>query len=524
MNVPAVLPGTGDARKLTGRRWARAGLILLLALNAAALAVRVAFVLRSGAYAETTGFEGFSLYNIWKVRHGYPLYEWPQRGHYLLTSYNFGFYHLYAAWTRLWGADGEALVPCARWLTLAFAFLGMLMQVRLLRRLVPRELQDGLWLWGLAFLTWFGTAFNGWNVLSARPDVAGVVFALTGLVVALRAQETGRRSSWLLSSLLFFAAWSCKQSIVWIFAGTVLCSLRTMRWRAWLPLAGPFAILSATVIWRGGEIYRYNIFAVPGVYRWMALNVPFLLAECIGLSAFFWFFGFGVLADGLRCRTQSAVVWATCLSLIFGAAALAMHGSSLNNLLEGYVMIATLATAGWLRSWRGLGGSRVVPMGAALLFSMAPLPAFQLGMAARGVPYAEIGKNISVGNLIKLNDAQLAQRRRFAAWERTLPKPLWTTDGMLQLPWFANDNAYPAFPTDFQFEEDAVAGGLIPRPGIEELIQRKYFASLLIMPGSVPRRFALHYGYRVGGLPPGFRPFANPFGLDQIQPMFLMRP
>ena len=39
-----------------------------------------------------------------------------------------------------------------------------------------------------------------------------------------------------------------------------------------------------------------------------------------------------------------------------------------------------------------------------------------------------------------------------------------------------------------------------------------------IMPGSVPGRFALHYGYRVVGLPPGFRPFANPFGPTRSSP------
>ena len=275
----------------SSRRSAQWLLLVLLGLNAAAFGVRLWFVIVSGPLAATTGFEEFCLYNIWKVQHALPLYESPIHEPYLLTSYNAGFYYLYAAWTRLWQADGPSLVLCARLFSIAWALAGWGLSVRVLRRLAPDVAGARLWFWGLPFLVWFGTSFNAWGTVSARPDLAAAAFAVAGLLLCLHAEE--RRAGWIwpVASLGFFAAWGCKQSMVWIFAGVALHLLLARRWRDLAGLTLPFAGLAAFALLGASEEYRFNLFTVPKIYRWMPGQIAGLLSQAVVLNLFFWLLG-----------------------------------------------------------------------------------------------------------------------------------------------------------------------------------------------------------------------------------------
>jgi len=527
------LPGSQPAAE-SWRRFALTGLVLVVVLNVAAFAVRAQFVTVSGAYAATTGFEEFCLYNIWKVAHGLPLYEWPQKEHYLLTSYNAGFYHCYAAWAKLWRADGEALVACVRWLTPLFGGLGMFVQVHLIERVAPRGRSSRAWIWGLSFLTWFGTSFVAWGPLTARPDIPAAAFALAGFALALRAQETRRPGWWLTSSVMFFVAWSFKQSVVWIFAGTLLQAFRARAgWASLLRLAGPFGALALAGVAGADAAYRYNIFSVPGVYRWFPWQPLGLLAKAAMPNLFFCGFGGwalwrglargAVVRDGVPGARWRAMAGVAILPLAVGVVQLALHGSSTNNILEGWIMIATLGAVAWLQCWERAPDRRALAAGAILLLTMAPLPVVQLALAARGVPNTEI-RGVSIGNLTKLNAAQLAQRRQFADWMRTLPKPLWMRDAMLQLPWFATDDRYPAFPLDYEFEADALRKGVLEGDGFAGWIRRRYFACLLLRPDDRLLRVAHEAGYVEAMLPEGFQPLATEFGLARPAPRLLLRP
>lgn len=512
----------------TGRRAVRILFVLLLGLNVATLAVRLWFVVISGPLAATTGFEEFSLYNIWKVRHALPLYESPVREPYLLTSYNAAFYHVYAGWARLWKADGAAMVSCVRLLTPWWALAGMLLTVHLLRRLVPETKGGALWVWGLPFLAWFGTLSNGWMALSARPDTAAAALAIGGLVLAVQADESRRGTRWLASSLCFFAAWGFKQSVVWIFAGVALYLLLARRWRELLGLVGPFMVLALLGLAVSSEDYRYNIFVVPEIYQWFPRQSVLLLAQAIVLNPFFWVLAvvafrstFKPKAEVRDGQAMRMVAIAAIPPVAMGTVQLALHGSGTNNLFEGFLMIALLGSAEWLRQLDE-PASRLVPVGAWLLAAMAPLPVLQLALAARHVPYAEID-GVSIGNVIKLNAAQREQRAQFAAYLETLPSPLWVNDAMLQLPWFANANRYPAYPEDFQFEGDAWRKGVIDGSFVPVLVRQRTFASLLLRPNDGLVRFAKRYGYVEQPLPPGLDALPTEYGLTRARPLLLVR-
>lgn len=512
------------------RRVAAAVGATLVALSVLAAAVRLGFVLWSGPFAATTGFEEFCLYNIWKAAHGLPVYEWPQRDTYLLSFYNGGFYHGFAAWCRAWSADGAGLVVASRVLTTLFGFAGLTLQAVCVQKLAPSLPHARLWAWGLAFVTWFGTGFVAWMPFSARPDVPAVAFALAGFLVAQRARTSGKLRGWLGASLLFFLAWSCKQSVVWTLAGVGLFAVWTRAGlRALLALTLPFLALAGISFLVGGETYRYNLMEVPRIFGWLPGQSVRLLAQAVALNLFFFVaaaFSLRALlsrasllhsraATDFRDTGVTALWFAAVPALVFGTGQLALRGSATNNVLEGFVLIATLASVAWLRALAQVSAPRLRVVGVIALASMLPLPAAQLVFAAGGETYPTV-HGISLGNLTKLTPRQLAQRRHYAAWLDRQPKPLWLRDAMLQLPWLATADRYPAFVLNHQFETDARAKGVLAGEGFSEWIRSRHFATLVLDIDDPLATAARQAGYREEALPPEFASIPSEFGLDSI--------
>ncbi len=520
------------------RRVAGIVLAVVVLATAAAFAVRLWFVIASGPFAATTGFEEFCLYNIWKVAHGLPLYEWPQKPPFLLTSYNVGFYTIYGSWTRFLGAVDGRLVLSTRLLTTFIAVLACGLQVNLVRRITGDRHWSRRDAVALGFLFWFGVACSPWTTVTARPDVGAVAFALGGLIFAIRARERQGWVEWAIASVLFFGAWSFKQSVVWIFAGTILYAACTrVKWAHLLVLIAPFALLSASVIWAEGEAYRYNVFVVPGIYRWFPRQSLILLGKLVLLSPFFWIFGIAALIRSFRRIGHGAEPFNDVIEsrhhmlsivalppLACGVVQLALHGSGGNNILEGAVLLAVLASARWLEWLSDEHNGMRLRVGAVMLMAILPYSVIHLVQAARGISNTEI-HGVSIGNATKLNAAQLAQRQKFAAWMQTLPKPIWIHDAMLQMPWFATDNQYPTYPHDHEFIGDAWAKQIIEEGGFPGLIRQRRFAALLLRPGLDAGLMAVarNAGYRVTAVPAEFSPLASEYGLELPGPMLFVR-
>ena len=99
------------------------------------LAARVLYLAHFGEVPRLAS-EGPVLYSIWKIRHGYPLYEPPFAPFFPVTLYNFLSYETYAAAFRLFRVD-DAWAPAAgRMVTAAFGLAGALLQYLAARALL----------------------------------------------------------------------------------------------------------------------------------------------------------------------------------------------------------------------------------------------------------------------------------------------------------------------------------------------------------------------------------------------------
>jgi hypothetical protein len=442
------LPSQGG----NARRGMRAAWVLLVAAGIAAAFVytaRVSSWSHCWRWSITEGREGQTIYAIWRVVHGAPLYEWPNSEPYAITYLNYGFYFVYGALSRAFSADGEALLWVPRVITALGSVAGTALFVstgKLIAR--PRTRLEWLGLGALAFTVWFGTQFIAWWAISIRPDVWAAVFALAGLRLALPALATGSLARLAAASLFFYFAWSFKQSCILSFVGCALSAvLVTRSWRALVALAAPFALLATTSLFVGGEVYRLSIISIPAASR-LELG---LLVEVLSraLPQNLWVFGFFplVLAVGfLRGRTSfwtalplmiRALAVVAFVGVLLGTVALGREGSNKNHLFEGYIASA-------LASYWALHRSELhkdVPgwvsvLGTALLVPFVLFPIAQIAMPNR------------VGRTVLCSSGDGAEFAKLAAAFARLPKPVFTEDEVFSLPWHSTDGRYPAVVID----------------------------------------------------------------------------
>lgn len=188
-------PFTTEAEQTASVRAARkvvvVGIGALAVLLLAILLLQLRGIVQHYEFYTTTGGETQSVYGIWKVQEGHPLYEWPNKDFYQLTLYNFGFYHLYAGALSLLGARGPSIMLYGRFLTVILAFCGCLLQAKLLRFLVLGQGANGpegtrhpvscgfrgrAVAWAIcliSFCTWFNSGFPGFYPVSVRPEYRG---------------------------------------------------------------------------------------------------------------------------------------------------------------------------------------------------------------------------------------------------------------------------------------------------------------------------------------------------------------
>ena len=183
------------------------------------------------------------------------------------------------------------------------------------------------------------------------------------------------------------------------------------------------------------------------------------------------------------------MIYTTLVTFLCGSYALRSIGSNRNQLLEGYVCAATLSSIS-LICLLNLGDIPVRIRGlsvAVLLMSFTILfPASQL------IFFDKIGK-ITLGS-----QREDAERKLFAAYIKTLSKPLFIEDRLFALPWHAADNRYPAVAIDdiVYYSFKTLSGG-----GVPGLMVRKHFRSVLVEKESNFYKAAINAGYEPKPLP-----------------------
>jgi hypothetical protein len=494
-------------------------LAALATLDVAIFTIRVFDVVTLGRLTLFPA-EGPVLYAIWKVRNGYPLYEWPTRPYFTLTLYNFLFYRTYAAIFGALGVANEAGPIAARFVTGAFAVAGALGQYLAVRRLtaVPRSFAPAVAM--LAIATWFGCALPGWWGLAIRPDVPAAAISTWGIVAALTAFSSGRRGWLFAAGVAFVAAWAFKQSQVAIFAATCGYVLLWRRsWTEFALVAAPFAFVSGLALAIGGGVYRANILDAARVNGLIPYLAIYWYRSALLTDLLLWGVALAAIAAIVRpggtlgpLRSIAAVpgrsrqlfgvdltypALATVLACASGAVLLAKPGSALNHILELNVAASLVCAAVLAAAWDTPRAGRLAAAGAIML---VPMVAFQAALLTNDAGRAASVLQLkSWGTVLHLTTADAARdRERIASAFATLPHPVFTDDELFAQPWLATGNTYPTVMIDHVFYDAASPRGLVGR-GVKGLFEDRYFAAAVLPDSSAFVTPAFGAGYHLAG-------------------------
>jgi hypothetical protein len=465
--------------------------------------------------------EGQGLYAIWKLRHGYPLYEWPTRAYFALTLYNFLFYKTYA-WLFTIFRVSDAAVPIAgRFVTLTFAACGAWGQYAATRLLVPEARRTPSAM--LAMVTCVGCAVPGWWAFQIRPDVPAAACGTWGMVAVLRACGGGRRRWLLVAGVAFAIAWAFKQSQVALLSASCVYVLFWRRSiRGALLVAVPFVAVVSLAFFVGGGVYRANIVDAPSLnpligyltlYWYRSVFLVDLLLWAGALYAIVALVRPGSVRGPLR-RLEDVpersrllfgvdITYPVLTTVVAGAASavlLAKVGSALNHILELNVA-ASLTTAVILGAAPRTARARPVYAAAAwaivpMLLVRAALMQNDQGTAATALQLKAWSTPMHIASA-----DTIASRHQLEQAFRSLPRPVFTDDELFAQPRYATNDRYPAIVLDHVFYDIAAAKGLVGR-GVAGLFAERYFGSAVLPVTSAFFVPAMHAGYRVAGVVP----------------------
>lgn len=430
------------------------------------------------------GREGPNIYALWRVLHGYPLYDFPNREPYTLTLYNFGFYYFYAAILRVLGIDGEGLLAWPRAISAAGGVFGACLFGQLARRLSPPK---GMLEWSalvsVCFVVWFGTQFFSWWPFDVRPDIWSLAIALAGLGLVLRGLERDSLRPFVAASGVFWVAWAFKQSTVWIFAGSLVASVvLTRKVKSAMALAAPFAVLAAAALLAGGPAYRVSLLVAPALSAWEAAGMLEVLSRSVLQNT--WPFGFGLVALALGLwerrnssaeplpRSERALLIVAVVAFAFGGISTGRIGANKNYLFEAYVVFALASWVALARSARlERNGTLRRAAAAVLLVPWVLLPLAQLHWPGR------------FGRTVLCTDDDTRQLARLSALVARLPKPLYADHDVFSQPWQSTENRYPAFVMDGTWADVARRARFLAPDFLDELFRKGNFAAGMFYEG-----------------------------------------
>ncbi|MGA3080791.1 MAG: hypothetical protein ABSD44_05355 [Terracidiphilus sp.] len=472
-------PTRDCASNISSRR--AAAVLAFFALNLAVYLIRIVSVWRYGALFAPTAVESPTIDSVWRCIHHRPVYTDPFTFPFSLSLYNYLFYDMYAGVLRLIGAWDAGILTWGRQFTLVFALAGALAQWRLVRSLLKLRCTASALALALALGLWLSTSLVKYWALSIRPDMAAAALAMIALWVVVRQP----RFAFAYAGVLLYLAWAFKQSVVLAFAGLCVYLVLHKKGRDLSILVAVFAVLVAATLCLGTPEYRFSILVAPRMVKGFAFGLPWILrALGAGLTALllnlYW-----VAAPFLLLRasclfnasagerptdsaaSQSAVseiaapvrLLATvfAVALVAGLAGMGKVGGTSNYLFEAFAAGSTLLQIAVFTVPRKL-------VTALVLFACAQ-PALQLAGAAIG--YHRPGKKDMAPIATAADYAQaVALRDRLA----TMPRPIFTTNGPLALPWNSTTNGAPALVIDPNFQ--AVAESRDQNGGIEGMLQR----------------------------------------------------
>lgn len=425
--------GSGDTR-LGISDLRVAAVLIYVVLNLALFILRMVFVHRYGALIPFDSV--LPIYAIWKAIHHVAVYEWPLAYPFSLAPYNYLFYYFYAFLLRLIGATGAGIMTWGRLITPFFAVIGALAQWKLVQHYLHlRGARSALSLI-FALGLWFCTSIVRHWAFCIRPDMGAIAMVMVALYLVVRQPRFG----FAYAGVLFYLAWSFKQSVVLAFAGVCLFLLFHKRWRDLSVLATVFAALVAFTLFLGTPNYRFDTLVATRQYGFSVMYA-LQIAPKTAVSNSYWILAPIALLLASRGRrvddTIRMLITVLIVGLVCGMAAMTKVAGWDNYILEAFVagstllQIAVFTAPGWLVN--------------ALLFFGCIIPSIQLAIMPCGSHQHAFG-TVGVANATEYADA-VAMRDRLA----TMKKPIFSVDPMFSLPWISSENRFPALVVDFAF-------------------------------------------------------------------------
>jgi hypothetical protein len=472
------LPGDADCGISRLRCYAMLGFIVL---NLAVFLVRFITLWRYGTLFCTSGGESLTIYSVWKGMHHLTVYEWPLKFPFSISLYNYLFYYTYAEFLRLAGIWDAGIMTWGRLLTSVFAIAGAFAQWKLVSQYLKLRGASSLLSLLFALGLWLSTSMVRWWALTIRPDLAAVALVMIALMVIVSRLRFG----FAIAGVLFYLAWSFKQSVVLAFAGICLFLLFHRRWRDLSILVVIFALLTAATLLVGTPEYRFSILIAPRLVSEFSFMNAWHAVEISFIANAYWIVApiALLLATGAR-KVDSAVrllMTVFVVSLIAGLAAMGKIGASDNYLLEAFVAGSTLLQMVVFKA-----PARLVSI--LVLFGCVQ-PAMQLAMAPSD---SHILGTVRLATAAEYADAGALRDRL-----DSMAEPIFTTDETFGLPWLSTGNRAPAFIVDTKFH-DATRGRCLSGC-VEGMLQRGEIPTVMIGPDDNLYQESLNSSYEKVG-------------------------
>jgi hypothetical protein len=439
-----------------------AAVLIFVILNLSVFLLRAISVWRYGALFPFDSVQ--PIYGVWKGVHRLPVYEWPLAFPFSLELYNYLFYNTYAFFLRLVGATGAGIIMWGRFFTPIFTIMGAIAQWKLVQHHLKLCGVRSLLSFFFALGLWFCTSIVRHWALSIRPDMGAVALVMAALCMVVRRPKLG----FVYAGVLFYLAWSFKQTVVLALAGVCLFLLFSKRWRDLSVLAAVFAALVAATLLLGSSAYRFNILVAPGMVKEFSLKWASQVAPKSMVSNAYWILApiALLLAAGARRIDNSVrlLIVILAIALAGGLAGMTKVGAWDNYLLEAFVagstllQIAVFSAPGWLAS--------------ALVLYGCIIPSIQLATVPSGRHLHRFG-TVGIATPEEYADA-VALRDRLAA----MKKPIFTTDEIFALPWFSTGNRAPALVIDTIFHNDT--RNICQNGCVEGMLQRGEIPTVML--------------------------------------------
>jgi hypothetical protein len=416
----------------------------------------------------TTGYEWESVLSILNYVHHQAVYTDPHRIPFSVSYYNWAYYFFYGSITNvclhLLHLDDIWIPTIGRLISLVFMFItgGIFW-------LATRDfIKTGLLARGPVALAWCIIAacspLVGFWSISVRPDIGALALEVAGLYAILRYLTKQDERLIVLAALLFYAAWSFKQSSVTMLTGSVLALLFLKRWRAFFTLSGIWWLLVVVTLFVGGPVYRDNtLFAQLHLPMTVLLGLENTLRAAGKNPLLFLSAAAVLIATARQFRLLASRPIETALALVvLSSCCFAFITSCKSGANDNYYIPA---------AWAAM-------LAFALISERMNVPAMLAGLAACSLlmvcAVALVPTQLTYFYNYRDHDVTY---RNLAIRLSRLPGPAFVTEPYSNLPWVQRYSPHFVIPDIYYF--DRAAGVPLEDGGWEGLAAQGYFATLV---------------------------------------------